>query len=65
MLGVHFIKKGIIGGDTASVLAWLEDRMNYKERFLAANTQTEILNKIYVSKSHMDEDMLEKAKEII
>ena len=46
MLGVHFIKKGIIGGDTASVLAWLEDRMNYKERFLAANTQTEILNKI-------------------
>jgi len=26
---------------------------------------TEILNKIYVSKSHMDEDMLEKAKEII
>lgn len=26
---------------------------------------TEILNKIYVSKSYMDEDMLEKAKEII
>ena len=27
--------------------------------------ETEILNKIYVSKSYMDEDMLEKAKEII
>ena len=29
------------------------------------NKQKEILNKIYVSKSYMDEDMLEKAKEII
>ena len=27
--------------------------------------ETEILNKIYVSKSYMDEDMLDKAKEII
>ena len=27
--------------------------------------ETEILNKIYVSKSYTDEDMLEKAKEII
>ena len=44
--GVKFIKEGIIGGDRASVLTWLEDRMSYKERFLAASTQKEILNKI-------------------
>ena len=44
--GVNFIKEGIIDGDRASVLTWLEDRMNYKERFLAASTQKEILNKI-------------------
>jgi len=44
--GVKFIKEGIIDGDRASVLTWLEDRMNYKERFLSASTQKEILNKI-------------------
>jgi len=44
--GVFLIKEGIIDGDRGSVLTWLEDRMNYKKRFLAANTQKEILNKI-------------------
>ena len=46
MTGVDFIKREIIDGDSDSVLAWLEDRMNYKKRFIAANTQKEILNKI-------------------
>ena len=46
MTGVSFVRDGIIGGDSAAVLAWLEDRMNYKERFLSSSTQKEIFNKI-------------------
>ena len=36
-----------------------------KSEFSKIVEDTEILNKIYVSKSYMDEDMLKKAKEII
>jgi hypothetical protein len=44
--GVDLIRNNGMSGNSADVLAWLEDRMSYKERFLAASTQKEILNKI-------------------
>jgi len=46
MTGVDLIKEEILKGDSVSVLEWLEDRMNYKERWLSTSTQQQIFNKV-------------------
>jgi uroporphyrinogen-III synthase len=63
-LTFEFIYKNLVGGlieNKSFVLA--SERI--KSEVSKIVEEKEILNKIYVSKSYMDEDMLEKAKEII
>ena len=63
-LTFEFIYKNLVGSlmeNKSFVLA--SERI--KSEVSKIVEDTEILNKIYVSKSYMDEDMLEKAKEII
>jgi hypothetical protein len=63
-LTFEFIYKNLVGNiieNKSFVLA--SERIKSEVSKLVEDT--EILNKIYVSKSYMDEDMLEKAKEII
>ena len=63
-LTFEFIYKNLVGNlieNKSFVLA--SERI--KSEVSKIVEDTEILNKIYVSKSYMDEDMLEKAKEII
>ena len=63
-LTFEFIYKNLIGNlieNKSFVLA--SERI--KSEVSKIVEETEILNKIYVSKSYMDEDMLDKAKEII
>ena len=63
-LTFEFIYKNLVGGlieNKSFVLA--SERI--KSEVSKIVKETEILNKIYISKSYMDEDMLEKAKEII
>lgn len=47
MTGIELVNKNCIGSDMPSILNWLKEDMNYEERFLKANTQAEIANKIY------------------
>ena len=63
-LTFEFIYKNLVGNlieNKSFVLA--SERI--KSEVLKIVEDTKILNKIYVSKSYMDKDMLEKAKEII
>ena len=63
-LTFEFIYKNLVGNlieNKSFVLA--SERI--KSEVSKIVEDTEILNKLYVSKSYMDEDMLEKAKEII
>jgi len=63
-LTFEFIYKNLVGNlieNKSFVLA--SERI--KSEVSKIVKDTEILNKLYVSKSYMDEDMLEKAKEII
>ena len=63
-LTFEFIYKNLVGNlieNKSFVLA--SERIKSEVSKIVEDTET--LNKIYVSKSYMDEDMLEKAKEII
>ena len=46
MTGVDLIKQGILPPDKDYVLEWLEERMNYKQRWPNPSTQAEIFKKI-------------------